>query len=363
MDIKILNDAEYHSIGIDEVKDWKENYTSFYSKDLFQTLKISIKKEGVKVPLQLVCKNGKWFCVDGLRRLQAVRELIGQNEWIHEDIPAIVNSPNNIEDTYAACAFQQKTLTKSQKAFFGAKWYYKEAKNLADENKKLSDSGIPVKQNFTTSKIVAERVGLSTPDHVAKAHQLLQFDPWFYEFTYKKGFKFVNTDVKELVKLFETDKKRAKKIVQIMKKLVENSEANNESKDIYKVAVTELTLAENQSYNPPDMEAFKNLDIDEITATSEVAPIKKSKSSNKQKDNSADFDKKHAINAEKNFQIDQNSEMIKPSPIGIVFKNDTPKEMINIIKQALKNCKLEPTVINTTDEFKIFKEINGNSPT
>ena len=72
---------------------------------------------------------------------------------------------------------------------------------------------------------VAQRVGLKTPDHVAKAYQLLQFDSWFYEFTYKQGFPFANTDVKDLVSLFKTDKKRAVKIVKKMKEFVENPDS------------------------------------------------------------------------------------------------------------------------------------------
>ena len=367
MTIKIINDTESPSIDIDKVKAWKEAYTSFYPDELFQILKISIKKQGVKVPVQLVRKKGKWFCVDGLRRLQAVRELIGQNEWVHGNIPAIVNSQNNIEDTYAACAFQQKTLTKSQKAFFGAKWYYEEAKKLADENKKLSDSGIPVNQHFTTSEIVAHRVGLNTPDHVAKAYRLLQFEPWFYEFTYKKGFRFVNTDIKELVALFRDNKARALKIVQKMKEIVENSESDTETKDIYKIANKEVTIAEDEYYNQTDIEAFKNLDIDEITATNEVAPISKDKSTNEQKDNTENSDNinrtRHLKNAQRNLQIDENNGIIMPCSIGLVFRDDTLEETINTIKLALKNCKINFVVIETVDDLTSFISNNDDTAT
>lgn len=349
MSIKILNDAEYHSIDIDEVKDWKEDYTSFYPDDLFQILKISIKEQGIKVPVQLVRKNDNWYCVDGLRRLQAVRELIANDEWKHEFVPAVVNSPDNIEDAYAACAFQKKTLTKSQKAFFAAKWYYDDVKKLADENKKLNDNGIAVTQKIHTSLTVAQRVGLNTPDHVAKAYQLLQFDSWFYEFTYKRGFPFANTDVKELVNFFKENKKHAEKIVQKMKELVENSKSVNDVKDVYKMAVTEVTIAENQCYNQNEIEDFKNLDINEITHIN---------------DNSTKSNKvQHAKSAQRNLQIDKNSEIIKEGSIGIVFKTDTSEEMIDMIKIALKNCKLNPIVIKTADELTSFIGNNDDTTT
>lgn len=349
MSIKILNDAEYHSIDIDEVKDWKEDYTSFYPDNLFQTLKISIKEQGIKVPVQLVRKDDNWYCVDGLRRLQAVRELMKQNEWKHEFVPAVVNSPDNIEDAYAACAFQKKTLTKSQKAFFAAKWYYDDVKKLAEENKKLNDNGIAVTQKIYTSLTVAQRVGLNTPDHVAKAYQLLKFDSWFYEFTYKQGFPFANTDVKELVSLFKTDKKRAIKIVKKMKELVENSKLANDVEDVYKIAVTEVTVDENQCYNQNEIEDFKNLDINEITHIN---------------DNSTKSNKvQHAKSAQRNLQIDKNSEIIKEGSIGIVFKTDTSEEMIDMIKIALKNCKLNPIVIKTADELTSFIGNNDDTTT
>lgn len=349
MNIKILNDAEYHSIDIDEVKAWEENYTSFYPDDLFQTLKISIKEQGIKVPVQLVRKDDNWYCVDGLRRLQAVRELIGNDEWNHEFVPAIVNSSENIEDAYAACVFQKKTLTKSQKAFFAAKWYYDDVKKLADENKKFNDNGIAVTKKIHTSLTVAQRVGLNTPDHVAKAYQILQFDSWFYEFTYKRGFPFANTDVKELVSLFKTDKKRAYKIVQKMKELVENYKSVNDVKDVYKIAVTEVTVDENQCYNQNEIEDFKNLDIDEITHIN---------------DNSTKSNKvQHAKSAQRNLQIDINNQIIKAGSIGIVFKTDTSEEMIDMIKIALKNCKLNPIVIKTADDLTSFIGNNDDNTT
>lgn len=349
MVIKILNDAEYCSIVIDEVKAWEENYTSFYPDDLFQTLKISIKEQGIKVPVQLVRKDDNWYCVDGLRRLQVVRELIKQNDWNHEFVPAILNSPNNIEDTYAACAFQKKTLTKSQKAFFAAKWYYEDVKKLAEENKRLNDKGLAVTKKIHTSLTVAQRVGLNTPDHVAKAYQLLQFDSWFYEFTYKCGFPFANTDVKELVSLFKTDKKRAYKIVQKMKELVENSKFANDVKDVYKIAVTEVIVDENQCYNQNEIEDFKNLDIDEITHIN---------------DNSTKSNKvQHAKSAQRNLQIDINNQIIKAGSIGIVFKTNTSEEMIDIIKVALKNCKLNTVVIKTADDLTNFIGNNNDTTT
>ena len=350
MSIKILNNAEYHSVDIDEVKAWKENYTSFYPEDLFQTLKISIKEQGIKVPVQLIRKDDNWYCVDGLRRLQAVRELIANDEWNHEFVPAVLNSPDNIEDAYAACAFQKKTLTKSQKAFFAAKWYYDDVKKLADEHKKLNNNGIAVTRKIHTSLTVAQRVGLNTPDHVAKAYQLLQFDSWFYEFTYKLGFPFANTDVKELVNLFKTDKKRALSIVQKMKELVENSKSVNDVKNVYKMAVTEVTVDENKCYNQNEIEDFKNLDIDKITHI---------------EDNSTKSNKvQHAKSAQRNLQIDKNSETIKAGFIGIVFKTDTSEEMIDMIKFALKNCKLNPIVIKTADDLINFMEnSNDDNPT
>lgn len=309
MSIKILNASEYHSIDIDEVKAWKENCTFFYPDDLFQTLKISIKEQDIKVPVQLVRKDDNWYCADDLRRLQTVRELIKQNDWNHEFVPAILNSLNNIEDTYAACAFQKKTLTKSQKAFFAAKWYYDDVKKLADENKKLNDNGIAVTKKIHTSLTVAQRVGLNTPDHIAKAYQLIQFDSWFYEFTYKRGFPFANTDVKDLVSLFKTDKKRAVKIVQKMKELATISESTNTVKDIYKAAVQAVSIAENKCYNQFDIVTYKNIDIDEITHIN---------------DNSTKSNKvQHAKSAQRNLQIDRNSEIIKAGSIGIVFKADT----------------------------------------
>ncbi len=349
MSIKILNASEYHSIDIDEIKAWKEDCTSFYPDDLFQTLKISIKEQGIKVPVQLVRKDDNWYCVDGLRRLQAVRELIKQNEWNHKFVPAIANSPDSIEDTYAACAFQKKELSITQKAFFAAKWYYDDVKKLADENKKFNDNGIAVTQKIHTSLTVAQRVGLNTPDHVAKAYQLLKFDSWFYEFTYKQGFPFANTDVKELVSLFKTDKKRAIKIVKKMKELVENSKLANDVEDVYKIAVTEVTVDENQCYNQNEIEDFKNLDINEITHIN---------------DNSTKSNKvQHAKSAQRNLQIDKNSEIIKEGSIGIVFKTDTSEEMIDIIKIALKNCNLNPIVIKTADELTSFIGNNDDTTT
>ena len=362
MNVKILNSSDYPPISIHDIKAWNENYSSFYPAYLFDILKVSIKERGVIVPVTLINRNGKWCCVDGLRRLQVVKELLAQGIWTNEFVPAVVHTTDNLEDIYAACAFQKKELSITQKAFFAAKWYYPEVKKLADENKKLNDNGLAVTQKIHTSSTVAQRVGLKTPDHVAKAYQLLQFDSWFYEFTYKQGFPFANTDVKDLVSLFKTDKKRAVKIVKKMKELVENPKSANKAKDIYQAAVQEVSIAENQCYNKTDIENFKNLDIDEITRTSEVPLTQKVISDNKSKKitaNYAELNKtQHIKHAQKNLKIDITNEIIKPSSIGIVFQYEPPKDMLNLIKAALKNCKLEPTVINTTDEFKTFKEIN-----
>ena len=110
----------------------------------------------------------------------------------------------------------------------------------------------------------AQRVGLNTPDRVAKAYQLLKFDSWFYEFTYKRGFPFANTDVKDLVSLFKTGKKRAVQIVKKMKELVENSKLANEFKDIYKTAVIKVTLVENQCYNQSNTVTYEDIDIEDV---------------------------------------------------------------------------------------------------
>ena len=68
--------------------------------------------------------------------MQVVKELIVQDIWTNEFVPGIVHATDNLEDTYAACAFQRKELSIAQKAFFAAKWYYPEVKKLDDENKK-----------------------------------------------------------------------------------------------------------------------------------------------------------------------------------------------------------------------------------
>ena len=347
MNVKIINPSGYAPISIREIKAWNENYSSFYPAYLFDILKASIKESGVIIPVALINRNGKWYCVDGLRRLQAVKELIAQDIWTNDFVPAVVHTTDNLEDIYAACAFQKKELSITQKAFFAAKWYYDDVKKLADENKKFNDNGIAVTQKIHTSLTVAQRVGLNTPDHVAKAYQLLKFDSWFYEFNYKQGFPFANTDVKELVSLFKTDNKRAERIVQKMKELVENSKSANDVEDVYKIAVTEVTVDENQCYNQNEIEDFKNLDINKITHIN---------------DNSTKSNKvQHAKSAQRNLQIDKNSEIIKEGSIGIVFKTDTSEEMIDMIKIALKNCKLNPIVIKTADELTSF--IGNNDDT
>ena len=362
MNVKIINSSGYPPISIHKIKAWNDNYSSFYPAYLFDILKASIKESGVIIPVALINRNGKWYCVDGLRRLQAVKELIAQGIWTHDFVPAVVQDTDNLEDIYAACAFQKKELSITQKAFFAAKWYYPEVKQLADENKKLNDNGLTVTQKIHTSLTVAQRVGLKTPDHVAKAYQLLQFDSWFYEFTYKQGFPFANTDVKELINLFKENKKHAEKIVQKMKELVENPESANEIKDIYKAAVQAVSIAENQCYNQSDIVTYEDIDIEDVVHINEVPHTQKTTSDNKSKKNTADYARlnqnQHIIHARKNLQIDINNEIIKAGSIGIVFQYEPPEDMLNLIKIALKNCRLEPTVINTTDEFKTFKEIN-----
>ena len=178
----------------------------------------------------------------------------------------------------------------------------------------------------------------------------------------------MNTDVKILVKLFEENKERAHKIVNKMKEIIENMKPDEETKDVYKDVVNEVTIAENQYYNQTDIKDFKNFDIDEITVTNEVATTQKSTSTNEQKNDTTTSGKEkknkpnqHFKNAQRNLQIDKDNEIIKDHYIRIAFKKDTPEEMTDIIKIALTNCKMKLVVIKTADEFENF--IGNNNDT
>ena len=241
MKIKIIDYATSKfvtTVNFDDIKEWSEDRRSYYPQHLLETLKASILNSGIQKPITVIEKDSTFFCVDGLRRLQIAQKLESEGKWTHSDISVNLVPTENIEELYAACAFQKKELSISQKSFFAAKWYYEDIKKLADENKKLSDEGKDVPKKINTSLTAAQLVGIKTPDHIAKAYQLLKYDEWFYECVYQKGFNFIAYDVKELLGYLENDNNKdfALKIIETMKKLAEHDNSTLENKNLYKSA-------------------------------------------------------------------------------------------------------------------------------
>ena len=355
MCIKVINDVNvnFNTIHIDEVNAWNSDYTSYYPDYLFKILKLSIKEIGVTVPINLVQKDNQWYCVDGLRRLDVVKQLKESNEWAHEYIPATVHSLENIENTYAACAFQKKELSISQKAFFAAKWHYEDVKKLAEENKKLNDEGKHVTKKINTSLIVAQRVGLKTADHVAKAYQLLQNDDWFYDFVYKQGFKFPCTEIKELVMALndEESKQEGMTIIEKMKELAQNADPHEESVSIYKQAKAQVTIAENLAYNE-DTNKYRDIDIDELTNTNENTGT--SKSSFKLGKTHSNRDS-HDKNAAKDRNRNKLNAKIKKLKVAVAIKGNSSEEEKEILMSAIKNSVKNVVLIETDQDWFDFK--------
>ena len=199
------------------------------------------------------------------------------------------------------------------------------------------------------------------------AHELLKIDAqFFYETFFIKRYSLKKNSIEKLISIFKTDKKRALNIFQTMKELVENPESTNESKDIYETAVIKIVLTENQCYNQSDIVTYEDIDIEDVVHINEVPHTQKTTSNGKSRKNadSADLNQtQHIKHAQRNLQIDKNTETIKAGSIGIVFKADTSEEMIDMIKVALKNCKLNPIVIKTADELTSFIGNNDDNTT
>lgn len=343
MFINIINS---NSLTVDaaDIHNWNEEYSSFYPEDLLETLKISISLSGIKKPIVLVKQNDKFYCVDGLRRLQIAQNLENENAWKHGDIPAVLDCSDNIDELYAACAFHKKELTTSQRAFFGAKWYYEETQALADWNRELRRHGCKIDQKIDTNKIVAKRVGISTPDYISKAHELLCIDSWFYDFAYKKGFKFSYSDVKQLVRYF-SDKKlaeNAKHIIQEMKTLADSSDAHDNNVSIYKQAFHNF-LRHHGNDSDIAVDSVKNIDPDMNMNTD--ATHKSDRNSNNRQKSSGDNSWKN--NTDIRFG--------ETTHIGVTFPSNLHKTVIDSIINSLEHMHLTVDVIHNAQDLEDFQ--------
>jgi len=301
--VKNMNNNENIIIDGSQIKAWNEDYQSNYSSNLKETLKISIELNGIFNPIHLVKKLDQWYCVDGLTRLNVATELESENKWTHGEIPAIEVALDNVEEAYAACAFQKKFLSSSQRAIFGAKWYYADVAAIAAWNKILSRNGIKVPENLKTSEVVARRVAINTPDHIAKAHDLLEVYPDFYDLIYRQGYEISNANIKELVTLSKSEESREKAyaIVEEIKNIAKNNSPDKVT-SIYKKAVAKVT---------------KNYDEDDESYETKISK--------------------------------------KSMLIGIVLKEQLDDIMLAALTNSLKHCKLEPIIINNADEFVNFQ--------
>ena len=347
MCIKVINDVNVNvnvdTIHIDEVNAWNSDYTSYYPDYLFNILKFSIKEIGVTVPINLVQKDNQWYCVDGLRRLDVVKQLKESNEWTHEYIPATVHSLENIEDTYAACAFQKKELSISQKAFFAAKWHYEDVKKLAEENKKLNDEGKRVTKKINTSLTVAQRVGIKTPDHISKAHKLLQYDSWFYECVYQKGFNFPATDVKQLLGLLNDPNKKSigLAIIEKMKTLAAIDDPTVDNKNLYQSAYD--TINANQT----------------IPQNKKTSKSKSSSANDSTAENNSDQNNAPASQSIKNMIAQNNQKIVKPVKKVQLSHYNLSQDELNGFIEYCKITNLNPIIkkVDSLDDLNNKSDI------
>lgn len=322
----------------------------------------SLLHSGLITPIIItIDSNGKALIVDGNLRYNLIRELKKEGNW-SDSLPVLKISLDKAK-VYRGIQTNHKNYTKFQLAIFGAYNYWDEVEkdSLLRRQQGKKASG----KKGKTSEIVGCMSGVNEK-YAQYAHELLEIDAeFFYNTFFIKRYSLKKNSIKELISLFKTDKKRTLNIIEKIKELVENPESTNESKDIYETAVIKIFLAENQCYNQSDIVTYEDIDIEDVVHINEVPHTKKNTANDKSKKIAgyAELNQtQHIRHAQKNIQLDINNEIIKAGSIGLVFQYEPPEDMLNLIKVALKNCKLEPTVINTTDEFKTFKEINDNSP-
>jgi len=353
MDKKILNQIKNAEI---DLQPYDPSSRALPTTEDKNQRRESLLKSGLINPIIITeDENNVPQIVDGNLRYTLIHELKKKKQWSTFPISVVV-IPLDKAKSYRDIQTNHKNYTKFQLAIFGSYNYWDEVEknSLLRQQQGKKASG----KKGKTSEIVGDMSGVNEK-YAQYAHELLEIDAeFFYNTFFIKRYSLKKNSIKELISLFKTDKKRTLNIIEKMKELVENPESTNESKDIYETAVIKIFLAENQCYNQSDIVTYEDIDIEDVVHINEVPHTKKNTANDKSKKIAgyAELNQtQHIRHAQKNIQLDINNEIIKAGSIGLVFQYEPPEDMLNLIKVALKNCKLEPTVINTTDEFKTFK--------
>lgn len=223
---KIINQSnQFKEVSLDEIKPMF-SFQQKYVYNLYNTLKLSIKRNNVREPIVLIKNDNTYLCVDGFQRLCAVQELIDTHKYYYQDIPIMYfESFNDIFDKelneYIICAslIEQKKLSALQKRFFAAKWIYPEIKKLAMENQKYIYNTIPIQCTILSNQLTRERLGFGSPEIIAKTYNLIQYIPRIYDLVMYQKYKISFTLMKILVKIAKTDTQKASNILDIMLKL------------------------------------------------------------------------------------------------------------------------------------------------